>query len=322
MRTLAGCLALAFALSVTGVQPALADTDDAKAHYQKGRKLYEQKQYDEALVELRASEAGLESPNTTLLIAHALRDKGDRVAALVEYRRAMSDADRRVRAGETRFRPTLEEAERSVAALALELGKVTLRVRGSRPGTTVSVDGRETGSASATGSVFEVQLDHEPGKLTVEARAKDGAVARREASVAAGEAAVVELELPAPPGPRVSRPRLPPVPTMVLGGVGAAGLTVFAVFGAMSLGVKGDLAACAKTAAKCPRSPENLDLVSKGKAYQTVANVALTVGALSVATAATLWIALPSEPRGAPAPAAPPVALGVSAGRVVLRGAF
>jgi hypothetical protein len=77
------------------------------------------------------------------------------------------------------------------------------------------------------------------------------------------------------------------VPAYVAGGVGAAGLITFAIFGAMEKSAYSSLqSACPNNV--CP--PSKSGDISSGKTDQVVANVALGVGLVGVAAGATLFV--------------------------------
>lgn len=311
--------ALALALGASSA-PALAaeptptSLDEALSHFQKGRKLYESGRSAGALVELRASEERLPSPNTTLLIAQALQQKGDRVAALGSYERAKREAELRVQAGETRFRPTMDEAGTSIAALHRELGEIIVRAPEVPAGATLLLDGRPLDD-TADGRALELRAWHEPSPATIDLRAPGREDAHVIAAVRAGATVEIALVLPAAASRVITAPAsrspAPPPATIVAAGLGVTGFALFGVFGAMSLSARDGLAGCAGS---CPRSVENLDRISRGKTDQIVANVSVTIGAVALGTAGALWILRPR--------ATPSLALGVAPGGATITGKF
>ncbi|HKA87449.1 MAG TPA: outer membrane beta-barrel protein [Haliangiales bacterium] len=84
----------------------------AKAHYLKGAKLFNAKQYDQALAEYRAAYALSPKPALLFNIARALHEKGDRTEALAHYRRYLAEAP---------TGPVAAEAREYAAALEREL---------------------------------------------------------------------------------------------------------------------------------------------------------------------------------------------------------
>lgn len=295
--------------------PPAATDEDAIRRFKDGRRLLEEGKFDEALVELRASFEKLPSPNTELLIGHALRLTNRRAEAAMVYRRVIASAGEKVRGGEERFRPTLEEAGRLEATLRAQLVELDVVVSGAPVGTTVVV-GADTLEVASDARGVTAKALHEAGPLTVIATAPDGRTVRKDIDTQPGGQAAVLLELPAVEGPK---PKVveasteggldippPPLASWIAGGVGVAGLAVFGIFGAMSSSAASDLDECS------PSCPDALrDTADGGATQQTVANVGLVFGALGLATAGVLWVVWPEdEPTtaglGAPPPGATP----------------
>src|SRR5262249_29609491 len=80
--------------------------------YLKGAKLFNAKQYDQALAEYRAAYALSAKPALLFNIARALHEKGDRTEALAHYRRYLAEAP---------TGPVAAEAREYAAALEREL---------------------------------------------------------------------------------------------------------------------------------------------------------------------------------------------------------
>lgn len=106
-------------------------------------------------------------------------------------------------------------------------------------------------------------------------------------------------------------------PMWIAGGVGVAGLATFAVFGILSNSKYKDLDE------HCPDGhcyADYKDIGDQGKAFQTVANVGLVVGAVGVATAATLFVIGPSKAKPAEESRMPKLRVGL--GSVAVSGSF
>ena len=284
--------------------------EDAIRRFKDGRRLLEEGKFDEALLELRASFEKLPSPNTELLIGHALRLTNRRAEAAMVYRRVIASAGEKVRAGEERFRPTLEEAGRLEATLRAQLVELDVVVSGAPAGTTVAV-GADTLEVSSDARGVTAKALHEAGPLTVIATAPDGRTVRKDIDTQPGGQAAVVLDLPAveggaPKGVEASTEGgldipPPPLASWIAGGVGVAGLAVFGIFGAMSSSAASDLDACS------PSCPESLrDTADGGATQQTVANVGLVFGALGLVTAGVLWVVWPEDEPAATSLGAPP----------------
>ena len=342
-------LALSLSLAAMSLRQAQAATppggtpqneQEGIRHYQEGRQLLSRHKVEEALRELRASYELLPSPNTELLIAHALREMGHKAEAMTHYEHVLADATARVRQGEKRFEATLEESGRWSAVLRPGLGQLEIVVKGVSPDVKLVVDGEATTTElDATSGGRRAKPWHEPGRAVVTARVGDGPEQSKTVEVSVGQVASVELDLttaaaaatpataateaptePAEPSGGGAVPA-PPWPSYVAAGVGVVGFAFFAGFGAASASVAGDLDECA------PRCPLDMqERADAGKRNQTIANVSVIVGAVGLAAAGTIWLvdALTggdSEPSPASSES-PAAAVSIGPGSAVVVGRF
>lgn len=287
-------------LGLVVTSPAHAQSDsEAVAAYKKGRTLLSQDKPQEALAELKRSLMMLPSPNTELLIGHALRDLDRFGEAMETYERVLANASAKVQDGESRYQRTLEEAGRWSAALRPKVGKLIVTLSSSVTDATLRVDDRDITLDDGRAGFWVSS-----GVVSVVATTPDGREARQEVDVTPGGSAQrVELTFPAPveasPAPSAPAPDerppeddtseadfpWPPWPTYVAAGVGVAGFALFAGFGAASASTASDLDACA------PSCPESLrEDADAGKRNQLIANIGLGVGITGLAAAGTIWI--------------------------------
>lgn len=345
---LAPGLALVLALSVGGASstasaqpkkvPSTADAGDAakkqeaRKHYKKGAKLQKQKKFEEALTELRASLELFPSPNTELLIGHSLRELGRTVEAMEAYERCMDESGAKVRAGEDRYRATLEDAGRWVAVLKSKLAEVTVVVTAPPEGATLALNGEALEGEADEGGQLRIKKYSEPGTITVTVSVPGEAGDERTVDLAAGDSERVafdftpEPEAPPPPPPE-PEPEVeifpPPLPSIIAGGVGVAGAAVFGVFGLMSASTASDLDEC-KPACD-PSLREDADSASTN---QTIANIGLIVGGAAFAFGAGYWIYTVMEGDSSVdaqyggADPDPQLAVGVGPGHLRLLGNF
>ena len=297
--------ALVFAIALTATllaaRPAAAtdpSSEDTPAmqSYRRGSALLQAGQPAKALEELESSMQNLPSPNTELLIAHALRDLGRRAEAMNHYVEVAANADERIRAGEERYRPTLTDANRQIAALRGSLAELVVVIERAPPGIDVSVDGVAAKSAfDANAATVRARLWHAPGHASIAIRAPSGSIEHASAELAAGGTAEVRLVFVRDTtGPvvketlvRERRPAAgPPAFSIVSAGVGAVALGMFIGFGV-------DANAAASTLEKClPCSPTaaNQAVVDRGSRSAAIANVSVVVAAASLAAAGVVWV--------------------------------
>lgn len=303
-RAVAALLAVALAASsapalAVGVNPGSASPvqrEQAQAKFLKGRDLYTQKKYAEAVVELRASMDIVQSPNARLYVARALREQGKLVEAYVEFGRTAIEAEE-LAGQDARYAKTAASAKVERKEIAPKLGFVTLSVEHAGDGSTLVVGGEEVKRAGWTEPVpvapgtTEVEL-RTPGKKPLKKSVTLGPGEKTSLTIDAADAPVDE-SAPAPE----SKPAGPDAATtggggglriggFVAAGVGVVGFALFAGFGLSARSKFNDLqAACTPT---CPSS--RAGDVDDGRRAQTIANVGLVIGLVGAAASVTLFV--------------------------------
>jgi len=325
----AGFLAIALlqpvAARASGVDPDAAtpvQREQAQARFARARQLFVEKKFAQALTEFEGSHDIVASPNARLYIAHCHRELGQLVAAYEEFGRAATEA-REHAAGDPRYTKTAESAEKERDAIAPKLGFVTVHVANATPETKLTIAGEEIKTA-AWGEAAPVL----PGAPALVAETPGLPAARVSVTVAAGEKKQVEIDAGVAPTPvaEVPIPSSRPAEanprqalrtaSFVAGGAGLAGLATFGVFGLMAKSTYDKLASECHGACTTDRGDE----VNAGKMQQTVANVALVVGAVGVAAGVTLFVL--GRPPGAQDASSPSAALSVAPGWLGVRGTF
>lgn len=298
--------ALASAAGVTPGSATPVQREQAQAKFAKGKELFGQKKYDAALAEFRGSLDIVTSPNTRLYVARALREMGKTVEAYVEFGRCEIEA-KELAPQDPRYTKTAEAAAAERKELEPKLAFVTVAINGATDATTLKIAGEEVKKAGwnepapiVPGSA-EIVVET-PGKPTVKRMVTLGAGERTEVKVDAstGEAVggtPVEAAPTPPPAPEK------PADTgggdyrtyaYVAGGVGAAGLLTFGIFGAMAASKYSSLKdECG--AGPCPEAKRSD--VEAGQTRQTIANIGLIVGIIGVGAGVTLFVlSKPSKP--------------------------
>jgi hypothetical protein len=305
---------LGAALALSAV-PAFAQAPQeaaAQVRFGKGRDLFMDKKYAEAIVEFRAASELFASPNTRLYIARCERELGHPGRAYVEFTRAASDAADRARS-DPKYATTRDNARQEAQALEGKFGRLTVKAKDAT-GITVTVAGAPLGAAA-----LGVATPIDPGNVEIAATAKGKLAFKKMVAVKAGETAEVSIALEADPAATVPE-NPPPDPGTGTGtgtgtgntgtiaensnpppdaveverrgggvrvagifviGAGVAGFVGFAVFASVAQSQYDQLktlkSTCASSA-KCPPPESVTSRVDEGMRNQTIANVALGIG--------------------------------------------
>jgi len=291
--------------SAVGVAPGSAtpvQREQAQSKFMKGKDLFGQKKYPQALAEFQASHEIVASPNARLFIARTLREMGKLVEAYVEFGRTEIEA-KELAPQDSRYQKTAESALTERKEIEPKLAFVTVTIKGAADTTSLKIAGEEVKRAGwnepapiVPGSA-EVVIET-PGKPTV----------RRMVTLAAGEKTAVDVDATTgeakggtPVGPEVPTPvKAPEAPVTpdtgdhdyrtyayVAGGIGAAGLITFGVFGALAANRYSSIKdECGGK--PCPESKRSD--VEGGKTQQTIANIGLVIGIIGVGTGVTLFL--------------------------------
>ena len=264
--------------------PAQAPSGDvaaAKAHFDKGKTLYNAKNFADALVEFRASYTTVKSPNSHFFIANCLRDLGRLAEAYVEYDRVAAEA----KAAGEQYEGAVDASNAERDAIAPKVVMVTVT---SPPGeSTLTVGGMEV-----TSDLFGKPIPAMPGTIEVKLSAPGKNPATQTVTGAAGETKSVTIdfaaEAPPPDDQTGGGKKLTPlrIGAIAAAGVGVVGMILFAVEGSASNATYDKLKE--QCGGPCPSSfAADID---KGRTQQTVANVGLGLGIAGLAAGATLFV--------------------------------
>jgi hypothetical protein len=269
---------------------ATADQKKAATEaYVAGKKAYDAGDFEGALAQFERSYGAVASPNSLLMLAQTLEQQGKLADAYRAYVQTRDDAA--PLASDPKYRKTQEAADAAAKKLEPELGWVRIKAEGAS--SNVLVANRTITLAERSGEVAVTA-----GTVNVALLDSGTEVATKEVSVKAGEH--VEVELAAPESSAsftssIPRNYLPEQRTWayVAGGVGAAGLLTFTIFGLLNNSQYGDLEdEC--SGSRCSSSlQEDADT---GRTYQTVANVGLVVGLVGLGAGAALYFTSDANP--------------------------
>jgi len=324
---LAGALGLGVATAAVDVGAAGVSVEQATAEqktaaqtkFGTGMAAFEKKQFDAALTAFRESYNIVASPNSHLMVARSLRELGKLAESAAEYEGVLAEAKT-----DKKYAETLKSAETEYGELKPKLGFVTVQLQNAGPDASVEIGGKAV-DASKLGGPIAV----DPGTVNVVVKSSKGEQTKT-ATVAAGATESLTIDLAPPP------PVAPP-PTQdsgvkvdsrkfgmrqwayVAGGVGAAGLLTFGVFGLMNNAKHSDLEdAC--PGGRCPADRESD--IDSGKTYQTVANVGLGLGIVGLGTGAVLYVlSSKKKPQEQPRASTVPQVM-VGPGSFMVRGQF
>jgi hypothetical protein len=338
---LTGALVIPLVAHAAGVSPIDASPEQRKQatdHFVAGKQALESNNWDQAISELRASLQVVDSPNSHLELARALRDSGKLSEAWFEFGRAIETATR-LAPKEGRYAKTADAATTERGDLEAKLALVVVTVAHAPADATLKVGGRIVSPEDWSGPLVVT-----PGAVEIVLTNRGGAdVAHLVVAASVGQTTPVSLDtqtasaVDAGPGNEATEPsddnkpgsdERPTPDTVALhrsggtnlrpyaylaGGIGVAGLGAFTIFGLLSNAAYSDLqSSCTRG---CP--PDKRGEIDSGRTQQTVANVGLGVGLVGLAAGATLFFL--SIPSASPTPGA---ALVVAPGYLGVRGSL
>jgi hypothetical protein len=289
------CIAAALCLIATSPSPAVAQS--AKNNKAEARKLalaggaaLDAKRYEQAIEKLRAAERLFHAPTHVQMMGEALEGLGRLVEALELYQQQATEflPQNAPRA----FKKAQQQCRERIAVLVTRVPSVMVMVEGPTPNKVrITVDQRDDTLKPEKSRFID------PGSHEITVEAKGYQTVTRQIDVPEGadvNLVKVRLEVatPEPLEPvEPDEPEGPPldlspyVPAFVAFGVGAAGLAVGGVTGAMSLGKVSDLEQSCPSF-RCP--PEQQSDIDSAETLGTVSTIGFIVGGAGVAAGAVL----------------------------------
>jgi hypothetical protein len=298
VRRLLFALLIAAALPCADAEAANADERKrARSLAEEGAKLFERGDFAAALTRFEEAEALVPVVTITLERARTLEKLGRWVEAL-EVLQSIAETPLGPTSHPSHKKARAEAAELT-SALDLRTPRLALDLRPARDGTLVLLDGEPMAPEISQG--VAVRID--PGTHLLEARATDGASARRELELLPGDRREIRLLLELPRPKSLENPDAAPGATQRTAGWITLGIggALFATGSALGIGavvMRGDLAdQCPGDV--CPSSLEGD--VGTYDALRVTTTVGLLLGLAGAGAGITLLATVPSdESKAAP----------------------
>lgn len=293
----AASLLLGPALAFAG-PPSAEDRDAARKLADKGAELFDAGRFEEAVEYFQKADQRVHAPTFVLAIAQAYARGGKLVEAREQYQRVVDE--KLPAAPPASFLEAQATARRELEELSRRIPTLQIVVTGLDAGSAkVAVDGKEVAPS-------DQPLAQNPGEHRIVVTPAKGEAITRSVTLSEGATERVEVTVAgAPAGAPEGGSKGSMVPAFIALGVGAAGLGVGAVTGAMALGQVGDIkASCAGNV--CPKRLEG-DASSAGT-LADVSTVGFIVGGVGMAAGVVLLILRPGG-GSAESPASTPSAL-------------
>jgi len=285
--------------------------ETARSFGQQGFERLEKGDYQGALELFRKAEEHFHAPTHWLYIARSQAHLGRLLDAERSYKRVLSEdlAPRAPRA----FVDARSAAGKEVEALRDRIPTVTVDVTGMPEGVSpeITLDGARV-DAGPRGSEFRV----DPGRHVIRVVAPGMTASEQALTIAEGESPRILVEL------KPARESGSVVPAAITLGLGAVGLGIGVVTGALSLSKVGDLDN------RCPDrrcAPEDQVTADHARTLGTVSTVGFIAGGALAAAGVVLLVLRPSgdEPAAAAAQGkGPRVTVGAGPGAILVRGTF
>lgn len=274
-----------------------AQKKTASEHYAAGLKASRSGDNEQALKEFRASYDTVASPNSHLMVGRALEALGRKGEAYAAYDQTVSEAEAAAES-DPKYKKTAKAAERERDQLRPQVAFVNVHVAGAGPDDELVV-----GDRTIDRSDWDKPIAVTPGGVQVELRSPGSGAQTRTVNATAGGTNTVELSGASHPSGQTQPVQAEASSSgmnkrtlaYVAGGIGAAGLVTFAVFGVLNNSKYNDLQkSCPNNL--CPASRKSD--ADTGSTYQTIANVGLGVGVVGVVSGAILYFLSTKQERG------------------------
>lgn len=214
--------------------PPQKEVDEARAHFNRGVKFYQDSDFRSALVEFQEAYRIAPNPKLYFNIAQTYEELGDFAGAMQSFRDYLAQSEGLPKARRTEVEKALKRLESHVA---------TAKITVNETGADVSLEGERHVDLGKSPLPAAVLVNG--GKWTVVAK-KDGFVTAEEPmTVAGGDTKEISLTLkvpppPPPPPPPPKPPSRSRLPVFVAGGVTGALVVGATITGILTLGKQSD----------------------------------------------------------------------------------
>ena len=272
--------------------PTPQQVQKATSSFQAGTRLFQAKKYALALEQFKSSYDTVASPNSLLYIARCQAEMGNLNDSFKTFQRVIVEAEARPE----KYGPTRDSAKLELDELANKIAVLTVNVTNAKDSTRLKV-----GGAIVAKEDWGKELPRDPGPVDVVLETDGLPAVNQSLTLTKGERKTLDLAVPEPKKEEPPPPPPPPedssgpsgllIGSLVLGGIGIAGMVTFGVAGGLSLSTYGEVEdkCSAQPGGKCG-SQADLETIDKGEQQQMIANIGLIVGGVGLAAGATLLI--------------------------------
>jgi hypothetical protein len=274
---------------------------DAQVKFLEARKAFDERRFVDAIAGFRASFDVVASPNTHLMITHAMRELGRFAEAYEELEGVEREAAEAAKIDE-KYEQTVTLAREEKEALRAKMAFLSVTIPSPEPGATLTIGERDI-PADRWGAPIPV----DPGTTTVIYQGSGDPIVRKIQAEPGGQVSVTleaAPEAPPPPPPQPVEPVDQGYQWQWTGtqryiaygvaGLGVAALITSGVTGGLALSKHGDLEdACGDS--PCPDRQDDID---SGKTLMTTTNILLIAGAVLVGGGVALYFTAPDENTG------------------------
>ncbi len=269
-----------------------ATVSNLDSEFAQAAEVFKAGDFGKALASFVALSHRTQSPNVQLYIGYCYA----RLRRPSDAHRAFSLALERIESSrDTQYEATRSAAHQQLLALDPQLSKLTISLVHAPPGAIVKLDGK-----ALDPSQLSSRLTIEPGVHVVEAEAPGAQAIVQSVTLEKGYAKTVALVLPTHKAQEESlsvsnsrtqggRSEYSSLTTLgwAAAGIGVVGLSVFSFAGLRAKSVYESLQEQCKSPCSDATHRQSAD---SGRAWQTAANVGLSVGILGTISAATLFV--------------------------------